>query len=827
MSQGNEQIANTRPVWLQYCIDYCTTGNIFAKLGVVFLFMGFIFLLSYAAESGYFPVKWRLISTGGLAAVLLMLGWLLRTRKRSYSLALDGAGFGLAYIILFMCSPHVYHYLSADWVLSLMAGLSIVVAVIAYSQNAPSLITLAQLAGFLAPILSGYMVGNAEFLFTYYFILNLSIAWIAWHKSWGALNFIGFVFTFILATVWIQCDYQSGHAYMIAQVYLMLFTVLYTLISVMGAFRSKGISSKYFLDSIVLWGMPLVAFCLEYQLLSQQDPWSRHFFGYMGLATYVLYGLVAVLFALYYAVVSITLFAIKSAALQSIRRVYASVSLLFVGLACLYFAIHFGLRVDWPLLIVAILGFISLLAAEKCHEKPIYILSLILSLLAVVVIVLFGSMLPFYMIFSMINSSSTHIQHFFVSGALTSAILLLTNIWVKDPDSNPMLYQSTRHVLAVISYIALLYYGFLYVCYMGFYNWSALYIGASILVLMLVNRRQKKSYVDYLGFVYLACAALKMGSLFMRMNDEGYHWFMQNHHFWALKTTGFWIAMTLMLSFMFREINQRHYFKKYFPNLYLLLFGYYLLSFSVIFNIALNAFGLFGVAYYSLYATLLVSLVVCFIGAKVWLDDKSSLFELFERKASGFLCIAVVVFTLITQFKSSHAVTSFYLPILNSTDLLSLLSLGLVYAWFQYNRPWLQNFDADTSLMFFLFSIVCIVCLSGAAINAIVHWFPAGNDNSLDSLFHLRDMAIQATLTILWGLIAFFTIIVSNIKQNKKMWWSGMALLGVVILKLLIIDMYNSNTLERIISFLGVAVLLLVLGYFSPAMPKQSKQKGE
>jgi len=42
-------------------------------------------------------------------------------------------------------------------------------------------------------------------------------------------------------------------------------------------------------------------------------------------------------------------------------------------------------------------------------------------------------------------------------------------------------------------------------------------------------------------------------------------------------------------------------------------------------------------------------------------------------------------------------------------------------------------------------------------------------------------------------------------------------------LKLFVIDLGNSGTLARIISFLGVGVMLLVVGYFAPVPPKQPK----
>jgi uncharacterized membrane protein len=48
--------------------------------------------------------------------------------------------------------------------------------------------------------------------------------------------------------------------------------------------------------------------------------------------------------------------------------------------------------------------------------------------------------------------------------------------------------------------------------------------------------------------------------------------------------------------------------------------------------------------------------------------------------------------------------------------------------------------------------------------------------------------------------------------------------MGLVVLKLLLVDLGNSDTIERIVSFVGVGVLLLVVGYFAPAPPKHAEQ---
>jgi uncharacterized membrane protein len=44
-------------------------------------------------------------------------------------------------------------------------------------------------------------------------------------------------------------------------------------------------------------------------------------------------------------------------------------------------------------------------------------------------------------------------------------------------------------------------------------------------------------------------------------------------------------------------------------------------------------------------------------------------------------------------------------------------------------------------------------------------------------------------------------------------------LMGVVVIKLFFIDLSNVGGVERIVSFIGVGLLMLVIGYVSPVPP--------
>ena len=52
--------------------------------------------------------------------------------------------------------------------------------------------------------------------------------------------------------------------------------------------------------------------------------------------------------------------------------------------------------------------------------------------------------------------------------------------------------------------------------------------------------------------------------------------------------------------------------------------------------------------------------------------------------------------------------------------------------------------------------------------------------------------------------------------------WAAV-LIAVVVAKLFFVELGNRGGLERIISFIGVGVLLLVVGYFAPLPPRKAE----
>ena len=87
-----------------------------------------------------------------------------------------------------------------------------------------------------------------------------------------------------------------------------------------------------------------------------------------------------------------------------------------------------------------------------------------------------------------------------------------------------------------------------------------------------------------------------------------------------------------------------------------------------------------------------------------------------------------------------------------------------------------------------------------------------------------RSTLVQTVLSILWGGIALAAMVAANRRAAYAPWIAGAVLLGLVVLKLFVIDLSSIGAIERIVSFIGVGLLLLVIGYLAPVPPRRKEQ---
>jgi uncharacterized membrane protein len=165
-----------------------------------------------------------------------------------------------------------------------------------------------------------------------------------------------------------------------------------------------------------------------------------------------------------------------------------------------------------------------------------------------------------------------------------------------------------------------------------------------------------------------------------------------------------------------------------------------------------------------------------------------------------------------------------YVPVVNPLDIAIGLAFVLVARWLAAAREhgaeaWWQK---DRNAMYGLFAVIAFIWVNGMLLRSLHHW--------ADVPFHLeamlRSRLVQASFSILWTLLALGAMVVATRRALRPVWIAGAVLMAVVVGKLFLVDLSGTGTIERIVSFLVVGVLLLVIGYFSP-FPPASKEAGK
>ena len=114
---------------------------------------------------------------------------------------------------------------------------------------------------------------------------------------------------------------------------------------------------------------------------------------------------------------------------------------------------------------------------------------------------------------------------------------------------------------------------------------------------------------------------------------------------------------------------------------------------------------------------------------------------------------------------------------------------------------------------------LAFAAVNGAWLRTAHHWL----DVAYDPVSLGASPVVQTGLAIIWTLLAMGLMLFAARKVLRAVWIAGAALLGLVVLKLLVVDMSSAEGWQRIVTFIGVGVLMLVIGYFVPLPPRRAE----
>ena len=162
-----------------------------------------------------------------------------------------------------------------------------------------------------------------------------------------------------------------------------------------------------------------------------------------------------------------------------------------------------------------------------------------------------------------------------------------------------------------------------------------------------------------------------------------------------------------------------------------------------------------------------------------------------------------------------------YMPLLNPLDLTqAAILLALTTWWIRVRRDDPAIFEGlPRSEKTVTLCALAFLWINAVALRSIHFWYDV--PYTPDALWH--SALVQAALSLLWSTLALATMALANRRQWRVPWMAGATLLGVVVAKLFLIELAQVGTITRIVSFIGVGLLLLLIGYLAPVPPRRKE----
>jgi uncharacterized membrane protein len=747
--------------WLSAAYAWLWGGNTVVRVGVLVLTVGLGLLVQYAAEHSVVPLELRLGGAALIGLVLVLVGYRQRVARPGFGTALQGGGVAAMYLSTFF-AYYAYHLLPDALTLGLLVAIAFFSTVLAVVQNAVELAVFGAIGGFLAPLLASRGEGNHVSLFAYYALLNAAIAASALYRAWRLLNWVGFMFTFGVASAWGALKYEPSNMASAAG-FLALFFVFYLLVGTLFALRRPG-EQRGTIDTTLTFGTPLATLALA---------------GGMFRLEHLLLALWCVGMSALYLATAGVLLARKDQALRPLAQAYIAVG---IGVATL--AIPFALenelstalawaaeasglvwvgtrqqrlrtRVAGYLLFAAAL--ISLSLHPRLGDNPVH--ALFLALIA-------GGLL----------SASFFLER---AQGLHSWEAWVGRAWLMV---GVLTWLGARHVLLNASPHTSTYRFLGHAFDMLAFEWLGERLGFAGL-----------RHYTRLGFPLLLVWALLA----------------------AVATQGWWQQLALPIAILasYWPLHRQepeaaewlHAIAGWVIALWLGCLGHQV---TMVFAPSEG----WQVALHLGPPLLAVALA---IGAWSWpFAAHTRGYRLWA--AAPLLVLSELVAWVAQLGSDGNPAPLPFVPLLNPFDLVQLLWIAavLLLARTPELAPPASRKTAYAVAAFGLF-----VALNGSIVRTAHYWagvpFHAGEFPS--------DPLVQAAFSILWTVLALVAMLVANKRALRAPWLAGAGLLAVVVAKLFVLDLDGLSGGAKIITFLAVGVLLLLIGYFAPVPPAQAE----
>jgi uncharacterized membrane protein len=765
--------------------EYFTGGNTLVRVGIVILFFGVAFLVRYVAERTSVPIELRLLAVALGAIAMLALGWRLRRKRPGYALALQGGAVGILYLTIF-AALRLYEILPPAAAFALLVLIVVFSAMLAVLQDSLELAVLGIVGGFLAPVLAASGEGNHVVLFSYYALLNAGIVGIAWFKAWRPLNALGFLFTFVIGTIWGALRYRT-ELFATTEPFLILFFLYYVALAVLFASRQPP-QLKGYVDGSLVFGTPIVAFAMQSAMLRDRP--------------YAL-AISALLVSALYLTLAWTLHRRRGENYRLLVEAFMALGIVFLTLA-----VPLALDGRWTAATWALEGAALVWAGCRQHRKLPRIFGALLQVGAGVIFWwdVEGSPADFPIL------NSVYLGGLMVSAAAVFATRMLER-------SRAELSHTERWIPA-----ALFFWGLLWWLSAG---------SAEIL------RRVPSAYQFSVLLAFLAGTALLSSELTRRPGIA----------------IARWPALGLLPVMVFFAVAALVALEYSHP------FGdarglAWLCAFAVFYIVCRRHEPPEGETLAqalhvgsALLLTALVSWELAWLTDEVvrgsgswpmiaWAVVPAAVLALLPRletllpwplvmhrsaymgAAGGVTATYLLLWVFGTNVSSPGDPYPLpYVPLLNPLDIAEGFVLLVLIRYLLLLRaadaPLLTG-EAQRALGIAV-AAAAFVWMNAVLLRTLHHWA----DVPFDASAMLASTLVQTSLSIFWTLLALTTMLFATRRASRFGWIAGGALLAVVVIKLFLVDLSRVGTVERIVSFVAVGVLILIVGYFSPLPPAE------
>ena len=761
---------------------YFLGGNTVVRVGVLILFFGIAFLLKFAAEHNKLPAEFRLIGAGLGSIALLIVGWRLRDKRREYAVALQGGGIGIFYLTVF-AALRLYQLIPASATLLILVAICVSSATLALLQNSVALAVLGAAGGFLAPVLTSTGGGSHVMLFSYYALLNTGVLGLAWFKAWRLLNLVGFTFTFVIGAAWGMKYYQPAY-FASTEPFLILFFLFYVAIAVLFAHR-QPLHLRGYVDGTLVFGTPIVGFVLQAGLV-RDFPYGMAFSALTLGAFYI--GLGSILWRH------------SAASMRTLTESFLALGVVFATLA-----VPLALDGQWTAAVWAIEGAGLYWVGQRQHRKLPQVFGALLQPAAGI---LFLRELSHY------AAPWPWLNSHFVGCALLAAAGIFLGFRA---------HRFSKWSHAGTLSLFMLIWGALWWLLGGYqqidhhvpYDFKVAAGIAYLAMTALVAERAGARFQWTQGRnVALALLPMLAGIFVMRVE-------ITHHVFGSLG----WAAWPTALVVWFLILYQRDRNAVRTP-MWAHYAGAWLLGLIAVVEINWQTnFLVDGGGDWARYGWGVVPAIVLWIAVKAsqWNHWPFNVHQKVYRLYGGAGAAVIGALWLFASGgQAGDPAPLPYAPLLNPLDLSIAFYIVALIVWLAPIRT-----NGELPILFkdrwdlWWVGGGLFVWLNAMLLRSMHHY--ADIPHTAPVLFH--SVLVQAALSLFWTVIAVAMMVYATRRGERTIWIAGAVLQAIVVAKLFFLELANTGTMARIVSFIGVGILLLAVGYLAPVPPRRTHQE--